>query len=94
MSSIEAILQSPAAQPPPGVTANFDNPPNHRMESIAFITVCNIICTFLFFIRVYTRFYIIHRFTLEDGMRFTCLPEMPSTNRLNSVFVVLGWVRK
>jgi hypothetical protein len=71
MSSTEEILQSPAAQPPPGVTADFDNPPNHRTESIAILTACNVVCTVLFFIRVYTRFYLVRRFTLEDGMRCT-----------------------
>lgn len=70
MSLTEEILQSPAAQPPPGVTADFDNPPNHRTESIAILTACNAVCTVLFFIRVYTRFYLVRRFTLEDGMRF------------------------
>lgn len=71
MSSTEALLQSPAAQPPSGVTADFNNPPNHRTESIAILTVCNVICTVLFVIRVYTRFYLVRRFTLEDCMRFT-----------------------
>ncbi|QGA21805.1 hypothetical protein EYB26_009516 [Talaromyces marneffei] len=66
MNSTEVLLQSPAAEPLPGVTADFDNPPNHRTECIALLTVCNVVCTVLFFIRGYTRLYIVRRVTLED----------------------------
>ncbi|KAI8963501.1 hypothetical protein F5Y11DRAFT_365088 [Daldinia sp. FL1419] len=39
----EAILNGPALTPPPGVTPNFDNPPNNSDGGLAVILVCLIL---------------------------------------------------
>lgn len=57
---------TPALQPPPGITSNFDNPYNIKPEINAALGVCLGVSTVLVWLRLYTRFFIIKCHGWED----------------------------
>ncbi|RAL01841.1 uncharacterized protein BO80DRAFT_424209 [Aspergillus ibericus CBS 121593] len=61
-----ALLQSPAATPPPGVESNLINPPNQRAVSIFVILFLGILTSLALTIRLYTRVVLLHRMKLVD----------------------------
>ncbi|KAF2972674.1 hypothetical protein GQX73_g954 [Xylaria multiplex] len=64
MSGID--LDAPALDPPSGVTANLDNPPNHNGAVIAIYTVSILITTIFVLIRLYAKFLFLKAPRLED----------------------------
>ncbi|KAI1812313.1 hypothetical protein GGS20DRAFT_587604 [Poronia punctata] len=61
----EAILNSPALQPPPGVHSNFDNPPNGNVISYVVASLLLTIGTTAFALAVYAKF-IVRKVYFED----------------------------
>lgn len=49
----EAILSGPAMAPPPGVTPNFEDPPNRNALAHAVMATCIVVSTFCLLVRVY-----------------------------------------
>ncbi|MCJ1317038.1 hypothetical protein MMC15_002359 [Xylographa vitiligo] len=48
----------PVAQPPPGVVANLDNPPNMQAVNITIVVICLTITTPIVCMRLYTKLFI------------------------------------
>lgn len=67
----EALLAGPALAAPPGIVANFDNPPNRNDIAHATFVICLFFATFSFIIRMYARLVGLRSVKLEDGN--TCL---------------------
>jgi hypothetical protein len=63
----EAILDSPALEPPPGVESNFKNPSNRNDLVIGMTTFCVFLATTFVLIRAYSRLYVLKRIQVEDG---------------------------
>ncbi|KAI0905940.1 hypothetical protein F4823DRAFT_566287 [Ustulina deusta] len=59
-------LNAPALDPPPGVTANFVNPPNHNHAVVGIYTVSILITAIFVFIRIYAKFVFLKAPRLED----------------------------
>ena len=67
----------PGAMPaPPGLSANFLNPPNHNTSSIVLHVMCLTLATFAIAIRFFTRAQITHNLGWDDCR------EMPSAKDL------------
>lgn len=64
--SREIILQTPALQPPQGVTPNFVNPPNNKNLANAIALVSLLISTFAFTVRMYTKAFVFRKLMIED----------------------------
>lgn len=64
---LEALLAAPALEPPPGVTANFDNPPNRNGLAWGVTTVCTVILTLCLLIRLYARTWMEKKLRVEEG---------------------------
>ncbi|TGJ87739.1 hypothetical protein E0Z10_g1066 [Xylaria hypoxylon] len=64
MSGID--LNAPALDAPPGVKAEFDNPPNHNGAVIAIYTVSIFLTTVFVLIRLYAKFHFLKAPRLED----------------------------
>ncbi|KAI1207268.1 uncharacterized protein F4807DRAFT_435074 [Annulohypoxylon truncatum] len=61
-----AVLSAPALQPPDGVTANFDNPPNHNVYAyVASIISMSFVAVFVF-LRVYARVFYLKKVHIAD----------------------------
>ena len=65
--ALEALLASPALEPPPGVTANFDNPPNENGLAWGVTTFCMVIATLCLFLRGYARMWLEKTVRVEEG---------------------------
>ena len=65
-AQLQALLNGPAGPPPPGVTPNFVNPPNHTTLAIAVMTVGLTASTLVLLMRIYTKVYLIRSLALED----------------------------
>lgn len=73
---LEALLAAPALDPPPGVTANFDNPPNRNGLAWGVTTVCTVILTLCLLIRLYARTWMEKKLRVEEGISlYFCLEE-------------------
>ena len=57
---------APAAPPPPGIVPNFQDPPNLRAVGQFVIIFCFLLATAALIVRVYTKLFIIRRFTVSD----------------------------
>ncbi|KAH8160187.1 hypothetical protein CIB48_g8066 [Xylaria polymorpha] len=66
----EALLAGPALAAPPGIVANFDNPPNRNDIAHATFVICLFFATFSFIIRMYARLVGLRSVKLEDGFTF------------------------
>lgn len=64
--SVHEILDGPALQPPPGIHPNFVNPEDLHIAIVVTLVLCVSISTLVFWMRVYTKLYIIHRTGWED----------------------------
>ncbi|KAI1187546.1 hypothetical protein F5B17DRAFT_453045 [Nemania serpens] len=62
-----ALLAGPALAPPPGVVANFDNPPNENAIAHATFVICLFFATFSFIVRMYARLAGIRSIKVEDA---------------------------
>ncbi|KAB2569228.1 hypothetical protein DBV05_g12097 [Lasiodiplodia theobromae] len=63
---LEALLAAPALEPPPGVTANFDNPPNRNGLAWGVTTACTVILTLCLLIRLYARTWMEKKLRVEE----------------------------
>ncbi|KAL1953357.1 hypothetical protein VTO42DRAFT_2978 [Malbranchea cinnamomea] len=64
--ALAELLDSPAMEPPEGVTPNFDNPPNRNTLAIVIITVTLGITTVCFLLRAYYRLYLLRKVQIQD----------------------------
>ncbi|KAJ5762411.1 uncharacterized protein N7511_005793 [Penicillium nucicola] len=71
--ALAKVLAAPALVPPPGVTANFDNPPNGNTLAWAVTTFCTVVITLCMFLRVFARLWLDKRIRIEEG-EWTNLP--------------------
>lgn len=56
-----------ALPPPPGVTPNFENPPNANWKAEIVLVVNLVIICVLAIIRAWSRIFIVKRIRIEDG---------------------------
>src|SRR3954471_19706272 len=61
----EAILNSPARPPPPGITPNFVNPPTRNVEGGTAVGVCIFLVAATGLVRVYSK-WLTRRMGVED----------------------------
>lgn len=64
---LDALLAAPALDPPPGVTPNFENPPNKNGLAVAVTTLCIVISTLCLFLRAYVRMWREKTIHKEEG---------------------------
>ncbi|KAI0153040.1 hypothetical protein GGR57DRAFT_468670 [Xylariaceae sp. FL1272] len=62
----QALLNGPALAPPPGVTSNFENPPNKNTLCSVVITIGFVVTAILLLSRAYSRLFCIKKLYLED----------------------------
>jgi hypothetical protein len=55
---VAALLAAPALEPPSGVTAVFDNPPNKNGLAWFVTTFCMVISTCCLFVRLYAKVWV------------------------------------
>lgn len=63
-SIVDAILDAPALAPPPGVTANFENPRNLSHPELAVLQL--VVATAVVGMRVYTKLGVVRKMLAED----------------------------
>jgi hypothetical protein len=66
--ALAELLAQPALSPPPGVTQNFDNPPNSNDLAWIVTTFCMVIATLCLFLRLFSRCWLEKKLRLEEGM--------------------------
>ena len=54
------------APPPPGITPNFVDPPNHRLGIIPLLVIFNTLATIALLLRLFTKIHILKFFGWED----------------------------
>lgn len=69
----ERLLKGPALEAPPGITSNFQNPPNGSTGSRAFLIFCIVLSSLLAITRYYGTWSSSRRFFLSDGTNATKL---------------------
>ncbi|KAI1074443.1 hypothetical protein F5B20DRAFT_563736 [Whalleya microplaca] len=65
-NELEAALNGPALQPPPGITPDFDNPPNRNAAALAAIIVCLTLPTISAILYTYGRVFYVKIFHVSD----------------------------
>jgi len=63
---VYALLEGPAYPPPLGVTPDFQNSPNLDNFVVVALTLCITFATVAFFIRMYTKIFLIRSLAAED----------------------------
>lgn len=63
---LAALLAAPALEPPPGVTADFDNPPNQNGLAWFVTTFCMVISTLCLFVRLYAKVWVRRETRIEE----------------------------
>ncbi|KAH8809405.1 hypothetical protein F5884DRAFT_845544 [Xylogone sp. PMI_703] len=63
---IATLLSTPALAAPPGVTPNFDHPPNRNGLAWFVTTFCMIIATFCLLLRAYDKVFLLRKMRLEE----------------------------
>ena len=66
MPAFQALLNAPARTPPPGVTPDFNHPPNLAFYVPLTVTLCIGLSTLAIFMRMYTKLFLIRSRALED----------------------------
>ena len=84
----QAILDSPALQPPPGVMPNFADPPNLRNDPLSISLL--LISTTVVWIRDYTKARVVGKLVLQDCAYR--LPTHPYSLIVYLDLLVLAWV--
>lgn len=65
------MSSTPAAQPPEGQVANFDNPEtSYRIVGMVLAIVGMVIMSSIMILRMYTKTILIHLFGIDDGKSF------------------------
>ncbi|KAI0188221.1 hypothetical protein EV127DRAFT_368553 [Xylaria flabelliformis] len=62
----QAILDGPGLAPPPGITPNFENPPNQNLMVLAVLSVALSVATTSVLIRIWAKVVCVGRTRLED----------------------------
>lgn len=65
---IDGLLSLPALEPPPGITANFDDPPNRNGLAYFVTTICVVISSLCVLIRLYSKVSMEKRLRVEEGL--------------------------
>lgn len=65
-AALKALLDTPAAKPPDGVSANLDNPANLNDAVTLTLVLCLTITSIVLFLRLYVKVFIIHSTTFDD----------------------------
>ena len=65
-AQLEALLNGPAATPPPGVLPILEDAPNLDVAAIIASTICLVFASLAVFIRVYTRQFLLHSMGYDD----------------------------
>lgn len=65
--ALKKLLAAPAATPPDGITANFEDPPNRNGLAWAVTTVCTVVLTLCFCVRLYARVWMERSVRVEEG---------------------------
>lgn len=66
-AELDRLLQSPAAEPPFGVTPNLKNPPIHLWtERLLTMTMCLVFTALFVIMRMYTKLFVIKKHGWED----------------------------
>ena len=60
------LAETPALQPPPGVSPNFVDPPSLQSMTNATIAVCFTLATLFVAVRLLTKFFVDRTFQRED----------------------------
>ncbi|KAJ9143510.1 Integral membrane protein PTH11 [Pleurostoma richardsiae] len=63
---LAALLDAPALEPPSGVTAEFDNPPNENVLAWFVTTFCMVISTLCLFVRLYAKLWVLRKIRAEE----------------------------
>ncbi|KAI0015070.1 hypothetical protein F4780DRAFT_765759 [Xylariomycetidae sp. FL0641] len=64
--ALQSLLNGPALAPPPGVEPDFDNPPGHRLVSLAIPTLSIVLSALAVFMRLYTRAFLFRKVDSAD----------------------------
>ncbi|KAF7553046.1 hypothetical protein G7Z17_g3902 [Cylindrodendrum hubeiense] len=64
--ALEALLAAAALEPPTGVTANFDDPPNQNGLAWAVTTFCMVVATLCLLLRAYARLWLERKVSVEE----------------------------
>lgn len=85
------LASMPAATPPPGVTANFDNPPSNAYILITVTTICMVLLYMTMTISLYAKINIRKKMSLDDCETFAFLSSrgsilIPPGTRLIATF--------
>jgi hypothetical protein len=82
--TLAEVLAAPALKPPPGVTANFDNPPNENTLAWVVTTFCMVVATLCLCLRSYVRLWLDKRIRIEEGEPMRISPWTIDSSRLTS----------
>jgi hypothetical protein len=62
----EAVKDTPASKPPPGIKSNFVNPPNHAKLGWGTIGACLAVTTFVVLSRMYVKMFMVKKMNWDD----------------------------
>lgn len=65
-AALQALLNGPAVPPPPGITPNFESPPNSKAVSLIVLVPCQTIATLSVLLRLYTKLSLLQSIAWED----------------------------
>ena len=65
-AELQAMLDGPAAVPPPGIAPNFVDPANIRKSLTADLVICLTVTTLVVGMRTWTKIHVIKEVVLED----------------------------
>lgn len=65
--ALAKLLATPALPAPPGVTPNFENPPNSDVLAWFVTTFCMVVATMCLFLRMFAREWLEKRIRVEEG---------------------------
>ncbi|KAJ5948719.1 hypothetical protein N7454_002026 [Penicillium verhagenii] len=71
--ALATLLAQPALPPPPGVTANFDDPPNENTLAWVLTTLCLLIATIFVLLRLCARVWLEKKMRPEEDRDLTGL---------------------
>ena len=72
-SALAALLAAPALEPPAGMTAQFDNPPNRNGLAMFVTTFCAVLSTIFVLIRLVGKMRLDRSIRVEDGRSLVSL---------------------
>lgn len=93
-AAMQALLNGPAAKPPPGVLPNFVDPHDISAAVIAVMSTCLIVTFLVLSIRSYTKLRLMHSVACEDCTLIVPHPQYPAVMITDSHLdvMILAWV--